>query len=74
MACLQSLRLKAREYDGHFEGAAVFGDFMNSQLDQPVAYKIDSTGRAVYRCIRDFSPLRSVKNIIPKMVDSGVYI
>lgn len=55
-----------------FEDPAVFGDFMNSQLDQPMAYKIDSTGRAVYRCVRDFGPLRKVKNIIPKIVDFGV--
>lgn len=57
-----------------FEDPAVFGDFMNAQLDQPMAYKIDSTGRAVYRCVRDFGPLRTLRNIIPKIVDFGAAI
>lgn len=57
-----------------FEDPAVFGDFMNAQLDQPMAYKIDSTGRAVYRCVRDFGPLRTLRNIIPKIVDFGASI
>ncbi|KAK9320294.1 kinase-like domain-containing protein [Lipomyces orientalis] len=54
-----------------FEDPAVLGDFMNSQLDQPMQYKIDCTGRLVYRCHNDFGPLRKVKNI-PKIVDFGL--
>ncbi|KKZ65630.1 hypothetical protein EMCG_08537 [[Emmonsia] crescens] len=54
-----------------FEDPAVVGDFMNSQLDnQPMQYKIDSTGRPVYRCHNDFGPLRKLGNI-PKIVDFG---
>ncbi|KAK9235618.1 kinase-like domain-containing protein [Lipomyces kononenkoae] len=54
-----------------FEDPAVLGDFMNSQLDQPMQYKVDSTDRSVYRCHNDFGPLRKVKNI-PKIVDFGL--
>ncbi|KAE8376038.1 kinase-like domain-containing protein [Aspergillus bertholletiae] len=53
------------------EDPAVLGDFMNSQLDQPMQHKIDSAGRAVYRCHNDFGPLRKVRNI-PKFVDVGL--
>ncbi|TPX24725.1 hypothetical protein DIZ76_010161 [Coccidioides immitis] len=55
-----------------FEDSAVLGDFMNSQFDQPMHYKIDSTGRPVYRCHNDFGPLRKINNIIPKIVDFGL--
>ncbi|KAK9367918.1 kinase-like domain-containing protein [Lipomyces kononenkoae] len=54
-----------------FEDPAVLGDFMNSQLDQPMRYKVDSTGRPVYRCRNDFGPLRNVK-VLPKIVDFGL--
>lgn len=57
-----------------FEDPAVFADFMNAQLEQPMAYKIDSTGRAVYRCVRDFGPLRTTRGIIPKIVDFGASV
>jgi serine/threonine protein kinase len=54
------------------EDPAVLGDFMNSQFDQPMHYKIDSTGRPVYRCHNDFGPLRKIKSILPKIVDFGL--
>ncbi|THC89084.1 hypothetical protein EYZ11_011473 [Aspergillus tanneri] len=54
-----------------FEDPSVLGDFMNSQFDQPMQYKTDTTGRPVYRCHNDFGPLRNVKNI-PKIVDFGL--
>ncbi|RHZ60663.1 hypothetical protein CDV55_105267 [Aspergillus turcosus] len=54
-----------------FEDTAVLGDFMNSQFDQPMQYKTDSTGRPVYRCHNNFGPLRNLKNI-PKIVDFGL--
>ncbi|BAE64818.1 unnamed protein product [Aspergillus oryzae RIB40] len=47
------------------------GDFMNDQFDQPMEYKIDSTGRPVYQRHNDFGPLRQLRNIIPKIVDFG---
>ncbi|EFR00913.1 CMGC protein kinase [Nannizzia gypsea CBS 118893] len=53
-----------------FEDPAVLGDFMGSLYDTPMQYKIDSTGRPVYRCHNDFGPLRKLRNI-PKIVDFG---
>ncbi|KAJ0414194.1 kinase-like domain-containing protein [Aspergillus carlsbadensis] len=41
-----------------FEDAAVFSDFINTQFEQPMHYKIDSTGRPDYRRHNDFGPLR----------------
>ncbi|KAK2809426.1 hypothetical protein FQN50_003885 [Emmonsiellopsis sp. PD_5] len=55
-----------------FEDPAVLGDFMDSQLEQPGQYKIDSTGRPVYRSHNDVGPLRKVKGILPKIVDFGL--
>lgn len=55
-----------------FEDPAVIGDFMNSQLDQPMQCKIDSAGRPIYRSQNDFGPLRKLKGIIPKIVDFGL--
>ncbi|QSS49405.1 protein kinase [Histoplasma capsulatum var. duboisii H88] len=46
-----------------FEYPAVLDDSMNSQLEQPVEYKIDSTVRAVYHSHSDSRPLRKVRNI-----------
>lgn len=55
-----------------FEDPAVLGDFMNAQLEQPMQYKLDSVGRPVYRCQTEFGPLRTVRNILPKIVDFGM--
>ncbi|KAE8154687.1 kinase-like domain-containing protein [Aspergillus avenaceus] len=51
-----------------FEDPEILNDFMDAQLESPMEYKIDSTGRPVYRCHNDFGPLRKVRNI-PKIVD-----
>lgn len=47
---------------------------MNAQLDHPMAYKIDSTRRAIYRCVRDYGPLRTIRGIIPRIVDFGASV
>ncbi|OJD18837.1 CMGC/SRPK protein kinase [Emergomyces pasteurianus Ep9510] len=55
-----------------FEDSAMLGDIMNSHLEQSsMEYKIDSTGRHVYRCHNDFGPLRGLRSI-PKIVDFGL--
>jgi hypothetical protein len=54
-----------------FEDPAMLGDFMPPQFDQPMQYKIDSTGRHVYRCHNDFGPTRKVENIL-KYLDFGL--
>lgn len=54
-----------------FEDPAVLGEFMNAQLDQFMQYKIDSSGRPVYRCHNNFGPLTKVSNIT-KIVDFGL--
>lgn len=54
-----------------FEDPSVLGDFLNSQLDQPIQYKIDSTGRYIYRSHSDFGSVRNIRRILPKIVDFG---
>ncbi|QKX54061.1 uncharacterized protein TRUGW13939_01144 [Talaromyces rugulosus] len=54
-----------------FEDPTVLADFMNSQLENPMAYKIDSTGRPVYQSRNDFGPLKSLRSI-PQLVDFGL--
>ena len=70
LTCLVDLKLENIMVT--FEDPAVLGDFMNSQLDQPMRYKIDSTGRRVYRCHNEFGALRTMRNILPKIVDFGL--
>ncbi|KAE8392792.1 kinase-like domain-containing protein [Aspergillus alliaceus] len=41
-----------------FEDPVVLNDFMNSQLESPMQYKIDPTGRPVYRCHNGSGPIR----------------
>ncbi|PWY77410.1 protein kinase [Aspergillus heteromorphus CBS 117.55] len=53
-----------------FEDPDVLLDFMSTHLNQPMSYKIDSTGRSVYRRCNDFGPLRAVSNA-PRIVDFG---
>lgn len=55
-----------------FEDPSVLGDFMNTQLDQPMEHKIDSSGRPIYRRRNDFGPLTSLRNIIPQIADFGL--
>lgn len=54
-----------------FEDATVLTDFMDSQLERPMAFKIDSTGRPAYQFRSDFGPLKSL-NSIPQLVDFGL--
>ncbi|RAL15370.1 putative protein kinase [Aspergillus homomorphus CBS 101889] len=54
-----------------FEDSAVLAEFMNSQLEQPMAFKIDSTGRPVYQSRNDFGPLKGLRSI-PQLVDFGL--
>ncbi|OBT44936.1 hypothetical protein VE00_04746 [Pseudogymnoascus sp. WSF 3629] len=54
-----------------FEDPTVLADFMDSQLDNPMAFKIDSAGRLVYQSRSDFGPLKSLKSI-PQLVDFGL--
>lgn len=49
----------------------LLADFMDSQLGEPMAFKIDSTGRPVYQSHNDFGPLRSLRSI-PQLVDFGL--
>ncbi|KAL3435985.1 kinase domain protein [Aspergillus tetrazonus] len=53
------------------EDPTVLADFMDSRLEKPMAYKIDSTGRPVYQSCTDFGPLRSLRSI-PQLVDFGL--
>ncbi|RAK98524.1 kinase domain protein [Aspergillus ibericus CBS 121593] len=54
-----------------FEDPTVLANFMDSQLEHPMAFKIDLTGRAVYQSRSDFGPLRSLRSI-PQLVDFGL--
>ncbi|KAB8235601.1 putative protein kinase [Aspergillus alliaceus] len=54
-----------------FEDPNVLADFMRSQLERPMAFKIDLTGRPVYQSRNDFGPLKSLKSI-PQLVDFGL--
>ncbi|KAJ9219056.1 hypothetical protein DTO027B5_414 [Paecilomyces variotii] len=54
-----------------FEDPTVLADFMDSQLENPMAFKIDSTGRPVYQSRNDFGPLKSLRSI-PQLVDFGL--
>jgi serine/threonine protein kinase len=69
LTCLIDLKLENIMVT--FEDPAVLGDFMNSQLDQPMECKIDSTGRPIYHSHNEFGPLRTMRNILPKIVDFG---
>ncbi|EER39738.1 protein kinase [Histoplasma capsulatum H143] len=55
-----------------FEYPAVLDDSMNSQLEQPVEYKIDSTVRAVYHSHSDSRPLRKSARL-DDQDDWGIY-
>ncbi|KAK2767617.1 hypothetical protein FQN54_003775 [Arachnomyces sp. PD_36] len=53
------------------EDPTVLSDFIDSQLDKPAAFKIDSAGRPVYQSRSDFGPLKSLRSI-PQLVDFGL--
>lgn len=54
-----------------FEDPTVLADFIASQLETPMAFKIDSTGGPVYQSRNDFGPLKSLRSI-PQLVDFGL--
>ncbi|KAF9890792.1 hypothetical protein FE257_005362 [Aspergillus nanangensis] len=54
-----------------FEDPTVLADFMDSQLEKPISFKIDSTRRPVYQSRNDFGPLKSLESI-PQLVDFGL--
>ena len=54
-----------------FEDPTVLADFIGSQLEKPMASKVDSTGRPVYQSRNNFGPLKSLRSI-PQLVDFGL--
>ncbi|KAJ5129573.1 uncharacterized protein N7515_005612 [Penicillium bovifimosum] len=54
-----------------FEDPTVLAEFMDSQLENPMASKVDPTGRPVYQSRSDLGPLKSLRSI-PQLVDFGV--
>lgn len=68
---IASLDLKLENIMVSFEDPSVLADFMDSQLEKPMAFKIDSAGRSVYQSRDDFRPLKSLKSI-PQFVDFGL--
>ncbi|RHZ70191.1 hypothetical protein CDV55_106711 [Aspergillus turcosus] len=65
------LDLKLENIMVSFEDPTVLTDFMDSQLEKPMSFKIDSTGRPVYLSHNDFRPLKSLRSI-PQLVDFGL--
>ncbi|KAJ6084465.1 protein kinase domain protein [Penicillium sp. IBT 16267x] len=65
------LDLKLENIMVSFEDPTVLADFINSQLENPMASKIDSTGRPAYQSRNDFGPLKSLRSI-PQLVDFGL--
>ncbi|KAJ5156310.1 hypothetical protein N7492_009113 [Penicillium capsulatum] len=54
-----------------FEEPTVLSDFIDFQLKNPMAFKIDQTGRPVYQSRNDFGPHKSLRSI-PQLVDFGL--
>lgn len=65
------LDLKLENIMVSFEDPTVLADFIDSQLETPMAFKIDSTGRPVYQSHNNFGPLKSPRSI-PQLVDFGL--
>ncbi|RAL07044.1 protein kinase [Aspergillus homomorphus CBS 101889] len=55
------------------ENAEVLDEFIESQLEKPMEYKIDSAGRQVYYRRDNFGNLRKINNL-PRIVDFGAAI
>ena len=53
------------------EDPTVLADFINFQLENPMASREDSTGRRIYLSRNDFGPLKSLRSI-PQLVDFGL--
>ncbi|KAJ5609130.1 hypothetical protein N7528_009697 [Penicillium herquei] len=54
-----------------FEDPAVLSDFMDIELEKPMAFKIDWIGRSIYQSRTDFGPLKGLQSI-PQLVDFGL--
>lgn len=54
-----------------FEHPSVLVDFIDFQLEKPMAVKVDSTGQPIYQSCNDFGPLKSLRSI-PQLVDFGL--
>ncbi|GES62986.1 kinase-like protein [Aspergillus terreus] len=67
----RNLDLKLENIMVSFEDPAVLSDFLDFQLETPMASKIDATGRPVYQSRSDFGPLKSLRSI-PQLVDFGL--
>ena len=65
------LDLKLENIMVSFEDPTVLADFIGSQLEKPMASKVDSTGRPVYQSRNNFGPLKSLRSI-PQLVDLGL--
>jgi Protein kinase domain. len=65
------LDLKLENIMVSFEYPTVLADFMNSEHEKSMAFKIDSTGRPVYQSRNDFGPLKCLRSI-PQLVDFGL--
>ena len=62
------LDLKLKNIMVSFEDLAMLADFISSQLESLIAFKIDSVGQPVYQSHNDFRPLKSLRSI-PQLVD-----
>ncbi|KAJ5413535.1 hypothetical protein N7465_005840 [Penicillium sp. CMV-2018d] len=65
------LDLKLENIMVSFEDPTVLADFIDSQLEKPMASKIDAVGRPVYQSHNNFGPLKSLRSI-PQLVDFGL--
>lgn len=54
------------------EDQSVIKDFVNEYLEVPIEQKKDLTGRTVYLSHNNFGPLKSLKGVLPKLVDYGL--
>ena len=64
------LDLKLENIMVSFENPSVLSEFMDAQLERPMAFKDDSTGRPIYQSRSDFGPLKGLRSI-PQIVDFG---
>lgn len=72
LACYTNqLDLKLENIMVSFEDPTMLTDIMNTQLEHPMPYKTDSTGRPIYLSQNDFGPLKGLKSI-PQLVDFGL--
>lgn len=65
------LDLKLENIMVSFEDPTVLINFMDFQLEKPMAFKIDPAGRPLYQAYNDFGPLKSLRSI-PQLIDFGL--